>query len=127
MNTACVSIMNMSSPYRLSFVAFFGRTFDEYMQMFATTPEELRTGRTLDCPSGPDSFIAEGLRQGLDVVGCDPMYQFDASEIHARGKASIDATFEELKKIRTHYTTKTCKSSRATNIWRLKRSPPTTR
>ena len=98
MNTACVSIVKMSSPYRLSFVAFFGRTFDEYMQMFSITPEELRKGRTLDCPSGPDSFIAEGLRQGLDVVGCDPMYQFDASEIHARGKASIDATFEELKK-----------------------------
>ena len=117
----------MGTPYHLSFVAFFGRTFDEYMQMFSITPNELRKGRTLDCPSGPDSFIAEGLRQGLDVVGCDPMYEFDADEIHTRGKASIDATFEELKKILSRYTTKTWRSSRAINIWRLKRSPRTTR
>lgn len=60
--------------FRLQHVAFFGRTFAEYLQMFALDLESLRGARVLDVASGPGSFVAEALARGLDATGCDPMY-----------------------------------------------------
>ena len=40
-------------------IAFFGRTYAEYMDMFGLGESLLRNGRILDCPAGASSFVAE--------------------------------------------------------------------
>ena len=82
----------MPSVFAIPSVAFFGRTFDEYMQMFAIDEAALHGKRVLDCPSGPDGFVAETFARGLDVIGCDPMFSLDPEAAHARAKSDIENT-----------------------------------
>ncbi|AFY61085.1 methyltransferase family protein [Synechococcus sp. PCC 6312] len=79
-----------SVDFNLPRIVFFGRTFAEYEQMFNFTDAELAGKRILDCPSGPDSFVAESFNRGLDVVGCDPVYQNQSAEqLYERAKTDI--------------------------------------
>jgi len=82
----------MSIPFSIPCVAFFGRTFDEYMRMFAIDEAFLRGKRVLDCPSGPDGFVADSATRGLDVIGCDPMFNLEPEAAHARAKKDIEET-----------------------------------
>ena len=79
----------MSGGLRLSQVEFFGRTLAECLDMFALSVEELRTGRTLDCPSGPDSFVAEANDAGCEVVGIDPQLACSPEELRFLGLDSL--------------------------------------
>ena len=45
--------------------------------------------RVLDCPSGPDSFVAELNALGGDAVGVDMVYDKSAEELEARGQVDI--------------------------------------
>jgi hypothetical protein len=76
--------------FRLPWVAFFGRTLAEYLCMFVVDIDELRVGTTLDCPSGPDSFVADARAAGCEVTGCDPMYSLAPEEILSRGRDNVD-------------------------------------
>lgn len=58
--------------------------------MFALKEADLRDKRILDCPSGPDAFVAEAARRGLDVTGADPMYAQNVEAIVAAGMRDID-------------------------------------
>ena len=69
----------------------WGRSFDEYRQMFRLTDEDLHR-RILGCADGPASFNAEMNHRGRRVVSCDPLYRFDAEQIRAR----IDAAYPEM-------------------------------
>ena len=62
----------MPTGLHLPYVAFFGRTLAEYLDMFCISLDQLREGSTLDCPSGPDSFVAEACAAGCDAVGGAP-------------------------------------------------------
>jgi len=77
--------------FTLNDVVPWGRSYDEYVRMFALTDADLRL-RTLGCADGPASFNAEASRRGARVVSCDPLYQFDADAVRAR----IDATAREV-------------------------------
>ena len=81
----------MPAGFHIPFVAFFGRTLAEYLEMFAISLDELRDGTTLDCPSGLDRFVAEAC-----AAGRDPMYRFDPEEPRARARENIDATLRVL-------------------------------
>lgn len=83
--------------FMLRQVAFFGRTLDEYLQMFSLDASELGGLRILDVASGPGSFVAESLAREWDVTGCDPMYAGEPDGIFARGKADIDACREQIR------------------------------
>jgi hypothetical protein len=69
----------------------WGRSFDEYVQMFRLTEDDLRR-RIVGCADGPASFNAVMNRRGKRVVSCDPLYRHDAGEIRAR----IDAVYPDL-------------------------------
>ena len=84
--------------FRLSRVAFFGRTLGEYLQMFSLDVRELEGRRVLDVASGPGSFVAGALALGVDATGCDPMYAHDADTIAAQGRADIDSCREQIRK-----------------------------
>ena len=77
--------------FTLASVVPWGRSYDEYVRMFALTDADL-SGNLLGCGDGPASFNAELTRHGGLVVSCDPLYQFEAAQIRQR----IDETSAEV-------------------------------
>ena len=67
-----------------------GRSYDEYVEMFALTPTDL-SGRILGCADGPASFNAIHSSNGGRVVSVDPLYDYSAEQIRDR----IEKTFPE--------------------------------
>lgn len=77
-------------------IAFFGRTYAEYMSMFDLNEQLLRQGRVLDCPAGASSFAAEAHQRGFDVTACDIMYNHKADELIEKCKMDIQHVFEKF-------------------------------
>jgi hypothetical protein len=77
--------------FTLDRVVPWGRSFDEYVAMFALSTSDLQK-RILGCSDGPASFNAVLTKQGGTVVSADPLYHFSHKEIAKR----IDETFEEV-------------------------------
>lgn len=75
--------------FTLNTVVPWGRSFEEYVRMFALSELEMKTRRILGCGDGPASFNAEATRHGFRVTSCDPLYCFTKHEIRQR----IDETF----------------------------------
>jgi len=61
----------------------WGRSFEEYISMFALSKEDLEK-RFLDCGSGPASFNASLTKLGGHVISVDPIYLFNSSELRSR-------------------------------------------
>jgi len=68
---------------KLENVVPWGRSLQEYMQMFHLSERDLQLA-ILDCASGPASFNSEMTAKGYKVISCDPLYQFTAEEIAKR-------------------------------------------
>jgi hypothetical protein len=79
----------------------WGRSFEEYVQMFALSERDLSL-RILGCADGPAAFNAVMARRGLNVVSCDPLYQFNAAQIRKRIAETyeniIDQTYRNMDK-----------------------------
>ena len=78
-------------PFHLKDIVPWGRSFSEYVAMFALSDEDL-TRRILGCGDGPASFNAELTRRGGTVVSVDPLYACDGNDISKR----IEETFEQV-------------------------------
>lgn len=87
----------MPAGFHIPFVAFFGRTLAECLDMFALSADELRGTTTLDCPSGPDSFVAEGCDAGLSITGCDPMFAHEPAELARLARANVERCLSEIE------------------------------
>lgn len=83
----------------------WGRSYDEYVRMFALSVSDLRS-RVLGCGDGPASFNSVLAARGVKVISADPLYGFSAGEIEDR----IKSTFEDV--IRQTY------MNRGRFIWR---------
>lgn len=66
----------------------WGRSYDEYVKMFALSPADL-IGRVLGCGDGPAAFNAEATTRGGRIVSVDPIYAFTREQIAQR----IDETY----------------------------------
>ncbi|MGA1865189.1 MAG: SAM-dependent methyltransferase [bacterium] len=77
--------------FQLKDIVPWGRSFEEYVAMFALSEEDLR-GSILSCADGPSSFNCESCRRGVTVVSIDPLYDYGTDQIKKR----IDETFEEV-------------------------------
>lgn len=77
-------------------IAFFGRTYPEYIDMFGLDEQLLRQERILDCPAGASSFTAEAYLKGIDVTACDIMYNHHADKLFEKGKEDIRHVFEKF-------------------------------
>lgn len=77
--------------FRYDAVVPWGRSYDEYLRMFALEVEDLDR-RLLGCADGPASFNCELARHGRRAISVDPLYARSASEIERR----IDETFEDV-------------------------------
>jgi SAM-dependent methyltransferase len=83
--------------FTLSQVVPWGRSFDEYVAMFALTEAEL-DGRILGCGDGPASFNAALTRRGGHVVSVDPLYRFAADDIRERIRQTGAEVLEQTRK-----------------------------
>ena len=69
--------------FTLDQIVPWGRSFGEYVRMFALTEADLEK-QILGCGDGPASFNAAMRRQGRKVVSVDPLYQFSGEQILGR-------------------------------------------
>lgn len=82
-------------------IAFFGRTYAEYMDMFDLDESLLRQGQILDCPAGASSFAAEAHKLGINVTACDILYDLTSDELMEKGKKDLQHVFEKFDEV-TH-------------------------
>lgn len=82
--------------FELKEIVPWGRSFQEYVGMFALSEEDL-TKPILGCGDGPASFNAELTRRGGTVVSVDPLYAFGADEISQRIDETFDAVMRQTR------------------------------
>jgi hypothetical protein len=87
---------------KLDDVVPWGRYYEEYVQMFDLTPQDL-DGKILDCAAGPASFNAEATRKGHNVTCCDPLCRFTTEEIADRIDETYDTVVTGAKANRDRY------------------------
>jgi len=83
--------------FTLSQVVPWGRSFDEYVAMFALTDADLAS-RILGCGDGPASFNAVLTKRGGRVVSVDPLYCFSQGDIRARIRRTCTEVLEQTRK-----------------------------
>ena len=83
--------------FTLSQVVPWGRSFDEYVAMFALTDVDLRS-RILGCGDGPASFNAVLTVRGGRIVSVDPLYRFSQDDIRARIRRTCSEVLEQTRK-----------------------------
>ncbi len=81
---------------QLDQVVPFGRSFDEYVRMFALDAVDLDKS-ILSVADGPASFNAEGSAKGGRVQSCDPLYAFGADEIRDRFYAVLENIITQVE------------------------------
>jgi hypothetical protein len=83
--------------FTLDDVVPWGRSFDEYTQMFAL--DGVQPGcRILGCGDGPAGFNAEGTARGLRITSCDPIYRFDATQLKRRIDETAQVVLEQTRR-----------------------------
>jgi hypothetical protein len=82
--------------FSLDKVVPWGRSFDEYVAMFALSAADLDK-RILGCGDGPAGFNCTLTMQGGRIVSVDPIYQFSADEIRKRVEASYREVMEQTR------------------------------
>jgi hypothetical protein len=89
----------------LSATVPWGRSFAEYVRMFALDESDLDV-RIVGCGDGPAAFNAEMTRRGKRVVSVDPLYRFTTDEIRQRIGEVYDKMVEgaRLKADAFHWT-----------------------
>ncbi|MEM1249224.1 MAG: SAM-dependent methyltransferase [Acidobacteriota bacterium] len=81
--------------FELENVVPWGRSFDEYVEMFGLEGETLT--RLLGCGDGPAGFNADATARGWQVVSCDPLYRFSAGQIRGRIEAVRDEVLRQTR------------------------------
>jgi hypothetical protein len=83
--------------FTLEHVVPWGRSFDEYCRMFSLGSADLAR-RILGCGDGPAGFNAQATRRGAAVISCDPIYQWDTSQIRERIAATYDQILDQTRR-----------------------------
>lgn len=88
--------------FSLKTVVPWGRSFAEYVSMFALSSEDLKKP-ILGCGDGPASFNAVLSRQGGQIVSADPLYRFSAGQISRRIEETWSEVLEQTEKNREEF------------------------
>ncbi|MBT2696575.1 SAM-dependent methyltransferase [Bacillus sp. ISL-40] len=84
-------------------IVFIGRTFEEYLDMFSLSEEELKGKKILDCPAGACSFTAVGNKSDLDVTACDIAYYHSGEDLKNKGLQDIEHAMKHMEKAHSNY------------------------
>ncbi|MBD1379777.1 class I SAM-dependent methyltransferase [Metabacillus arenae] len=98
-----MSRVEPSKKLDLERIIFIGRTFEEYVDMFSLSTEELKGKKILDCPAGACSFTALGSKLGLNITACDIAYYHSREDLKNKGFEDIEHAMEHMEKVRDHY------------------------
>ncbi|WP_226012268.1 class I SAM-dependent methyltransferase [Halomicrobium salinisoli] len=79
---------------------FLGRTFEEYLDLFELTVDDVTDGPILDCPGGPSSFTALASALGTETTAVDPMYDRSLDELEAECSESIERNMAQVREKR---------------------------
>ena len=82
--------------FQLADIVPWGRSFSEYVAMFALTAEDLKQP-ILGCGDGPASFNAVLTARGGTVQSIDPLYAFDADQIRQRIDEVVPVVLEQTR------------------------------
>lgn len=93
----------MTDKLDLDRIAFIGRTYSEYMDIFNLDEALLAGGPVLDCAAGPSSFTAEARKKGFDVQACDALYSEKSFELFKKGEADIRHVFSKFDEVAHQY------------------------
>jgi len=97
----------MKTEFVLNEIAFFGRPYEELLRCFGLSERDLHDRRILDCPAGPDSFVAEATDRGIDVVGVDPMYYRSPDAIDRLARSDFAEMYRKARKASDQFSTRT--------------------
>ena len=75
----------------------WGRSYDEYIDMFLLSEEDLRR-KIIGVGDGPASFNACMHRQGRDIVSVDPLYRFSEKQIRNRIQETRESVVNQTEK-----------------------------
>lgn len=98
-----MSKVEQGTKLDLERIVFIGRTYQEYMDMFSLSNEELQGKKILDCPAGACSFTAVGNRSGLDITACDIAYFHASEDLKNKGQMDIEHAMEHMEKAKRNY------------------------
>ncbi|OAB32563.1 SAM-dependent methyltransferase [Paenibacillus macquariensis subsp. defensor] len=84
-------------------IVFIGRSYEEYLDMFSLSEDELKGMKILDCPAGACSFTAVGNKLGLDITACDIAYYHAQEDLVNKGLQDIVHTMEHLENVKEKY------------------------
>ena len=104
--------------FSCSAVVPWGRSFDEYLRMFALTDDELEL-RLLGCADGPASFNSEMSRRGHRAVSCDPLYNLASWQIEGRIAATYDYMMCQVRENQAQFNWSFIKSPEELGILRM--------
>ena len=79
-------------------VAFIGRTYEKYMDMFAMDEKIFLDGPVLDCPAGPSSFTAQACAKEHQVTACGVLYNLPLRELAAKGRQDLALIAKKWRK-----------------------------
>ena len=96
--------------FTLDQVVPWGRSFEEYVAMFALTPDDL-SRRIVGCGDGPAAFNAVATSKGVSVVSVDPIYAFSTAQIRQRIDETYAVVMAETKRNQNEF------------VWRQIKSP----
>ncbi len=88
--------------FTLEKVVPWGRSYDEYVEMFGFTKVDLGR-RILGCGDGPAAFNAELTKRGGNIVSVDPIYVFDAEQIRGRISETYEIVMAQMRKNQSDY------------------------
>ncbi len=88
-----------NDSFKLDRVAFYGRTLEEYLLYFDLDIDALKGVKTLDCPAGTSSFVAQAREAGVDAVGLDMEYGADMEKLKERWGQDVENIFDELGRV----------------------------
>lgn len=84
-------------------IVFIGRTFEEYLDMFSLSKEELEGKKVLDCPAGACSFTGVGNKQDLNITAADIAFYHSKEDLYNKGLQDIEHAMELMEKAKNNY------------------------
>jgi len=91
-----------SMKFTLEKVVPWGRSYNEYVNMFTLTENNL-TQRILGCGDGPAAFNSEMAQRGGKVISVDPIYVFETAQIRERIADTFDTVMAQMSKSQNDY------------------------
>lgn len=83
--------------FTLSEVVPWGRSYNEYISMFALSPSDLNKS-ILGCSDGPASFNSFLTKRNGSVISTDPLYSFSREQISKRIDEAYVTVLEQTRK-----------------------------